>query len=57
MKGGANLNNERNEWETGQEAAENKQSTLPKPLRTFSYFFFGIVIVGGLLGWFVSSGR
>ena len=40
-----------------QEAAENKQSMLPKPLRTFSYFFFGIVFVVGIVGWFVTSGR
>lgn len=51
------MNRSQNERNAGEEAAENRQSTLPKPLRTFSYFFFGIVFLVGVLGWFATSGR
>lgn len=43
--------------DSGEDASESKQTMLPKPLRTFSYFFFGIVILVGVLGWFASYGR
>ncbi|WP_158606672.1 hypothetical protein [Paenibacillus ginsengarvi] len=48
------------EWETRKEEKEMKQSapdTLPKPLRTFSYFFFTAVVLVGVFGWFASYGR
>ncbi|MDF2725675.1 MAG: hypothetical protein K0Q59_5352 [Paenibacillus sp.] len=30
-------------------------STVPKPLRIFSYMFIGFVLVAGLVSWLVSA--
>lgn len=45
------------ERDTVEDNADNRQSSLPKPLRTFSYLFFGVVFLVGVLGWFATSGR
>ena len=43
--------------EADDDIRQSSPGSLPKPLRTFSYFFFGIVFLVGVFGWFVSSGR
>ncbi|GAA3408380.1 hypothetical protein ACFFNY_12875 [Paenibacillus hodogayensis] len=44
------------EPEFGERAVDQWQSSLPKPLRTFSYFFFGLVALVSVFGWIVSPG-
>lgn len=56
-KGGTRLYHNDEERNTVEDTAENRQSSLPKPLRTFSYLFFGVVFLVGVLGWFATSGR
>lgn len=36
------------------EAMMNQHHLLPRPVRLFSYLFFGAVAVAGLIGWIVS---
>lgn len=39
----------------GEEEMDSGQSMLPKPVRTFSFLFFGAVLLIGLCGWFATG--
>jgi hypothetical protein len=44
------------EDENDEDAMTNQYPTmLPKPVRMFSYVFFGIVVIVGLLGWMMTQ--
>ncbi|WP_158289617.1 hypothetical protein [Paenibacillus flagellatus] len=39
----------------GEEARASRYGMLPKPVRTFSYWFFGAVVLIGVCGWMFSG--
>lgn len=39
------------------DATKPVPDSLPKPLRTFNYFFFGTVLVVTIVGWFATAGH
>lgn len=39
-----------------EETFTGKHTMLPGPVRTFSFVFFGVVVLIGVCGWLVSGG-
>jgi hypothetical protein len=49
------LNQEQEQRNAGEEALTSRPSMLPRPIRTFSYLFFGTVALITVCGWIVSA--